>query len=52
MHDLEQMYAAYDLLNDLARSRGAVVVPGHDPDVFLRHGGDEMDENQVAVRIA
>jgi glyoxylase-like metal-dependent hydrolase (beta-lactamase superfamily II) len=52
MHDLEQMYAAYDLVHDLARSRGAVVVPGHDPDVFLRHGGDATNGNRVAVRIA
>jgi len=52
MHDLERMYAAYDVLKELARSRGAVVVPGHDPDVFVRHGGDGKDDNQVAVRIA
>jgi glyoxylase-like metal-dependent hydrolase (beta-lactamase superfamily II) len=53
MHDLEQMYAAYDLLNDLARSRDAVVVPGHDPEVFLRHGEDGTeDNNRVAARIA
>lgn len=52
MHDLEQMYAAYDLVNELARSRRAVVVPGHDPDVFVRHGGDETETNRVAVQIA
>jgi glyoxylase-like metal-dependent hydrolase (beta-lactamase superfamily II) len=52
MHDLEQMYAAYDLVHDLARSRGAVVVPGHDPEVFRRHGGDATNGNRVAVRIA
>jgi glyoxylase-like metal-dependent hydrolase (beta-lactamase superfamily II) len=52
MHDLEQMYAAYDLVHDLARSRGAVVVPGHDPEVFRRHGGDASNGNRVAVRIA
>jgi glyoxylase-like metal-dependent hydrolase (beta-lactamase superfamily II) len=52
MHDLEQMYAAYDLVHDLERSRGAVVVPGHDPEVFLRHGGGASNENRVAVRIA
>jgi glyoxylase-like metal-dependent hydrolase (beta-lactamase superfamily II) len=51
MHDLEQMYAAYDLVKDLARSRGAVVVPGHDPDVFVRHGGDGKEHDQVAVRV-
>jgi glyoxylase-like metal-dependent hydrolase (beta-lactamase superfamily II) len=46
------MYAAYDLVHDLARSRGAVVVPGHDPEVFRRHGGDATNGNRVAVRIA
>ena len=51
MHDLEQMYAAYDLVKDLARSRAAVVVPGHDPDVFVRHGGDGKEHDQVAVRV-
>jgi len=52
MHDLEQMYAAYDLIKELARSRRAVVVPGHDPDVFVRHGGDDTETNRVAVQIA
>ncbi len=32
LHDLERMYAAYDLLEELAAA-GAVVVPGHDPGV-------------------
>jgi glyoxylase-like metal-dependent hydrolase (beta-lactamase superfamily II) len=50
MHDLEQMYAAYDVVKELARSRRAVVVPGHDPDVFARHGGDP-DTNRVAVQV-
>jgi glyoxylase-like metal-dependent hydrolase (beta-lactamase superfamily II) len=52
MHDLEQMYAAYDLVKDLAESRGAVVVPGHDPDVFVRHAGDGNQHDKVAVQIA
>jgi len=52
VHDLERMYAAYDVVNDLARTSGAVVVPGHDPDVFLRHGGDDRKDSRVAVRIA
>ena len=52
MHDLEQMYAAYDVVRDLAQSHGAVIVPGHDPDVFLRLGGDGSAHNSVAVRIA
>ncbi|MGH3025197.1 MAG: N-acyl homoserine lactonase family protein, partial [Gaiellaceae bacterium] len=36
MHDLERMYLAYGVLKDFARA-GAVVVPGHDPDVVRRH---------------
>ena len=36
MHDLERMYLAYDTLKEFARA-GAVVVPGHDPDVVRRH---------------
>jgi glyoxylase-like metal-dependent hydrolase (beta-lactamase superfamily II) len=35
MHDLEAMYATYDILKRLERA-GAVVVPGHDPDVARR----------------
>ena len=35
MHDLEGMYAAYDLLKRYERE-GAVVVPGHDPEVARR----------------
>jgi glyoxylase-like metal-dependent hydrolase (beta-lactamase superfamily II) len=52
IHDLERMYAAYDVLKGLARTRGAVVVPGHDPEVFARHGGDDNAISRVAVRIA
>jgi glyoxylase-like metal-dependent hydrolase (beta-lactamase superfamily II) len=36
VHDLEGMYAAYDLLKGFARA-GAIVVPGHDPDVAARY---------------
>ena len=49
MHDLERMYAAYDLLEQLARS-GATVVPGHDPDVARRHA-PAGDSEPTAVRI-
>jgi glyoxylase-like metal-dependent hydrolase (beta-lactamase superfamily II) len=35
IHDLEQMYAGYDLLKQYGRA-GAIVVPGHDPDVARR----------------
>jgi glyoxylase-like metal-dependent hydrolase (beta-lactamase superfamily II) len=52
IHDLERMYAAYDVLKGLARTRGAVVVPGHDPEVFARHGGDDNAISRVAVRVA
>ena len=36
MHDLEQMYVAYEVLKGLALE-GAEVVPGHDPDVARRY---------------
>ena len=39
VHDLERMYAAYDLLDGLGGA-GATVVPGHDPAVARRHGAD------------
>ncbi len=48
MHDLERMYAAYDVLKELARS-GATIVAGHDPDVARRHGTGNA--GQTAVRI-
>lgn len=34
--DLDRMYRAYDLVRELAGEPGAVVVPGHDPDVMTR----------------
>jgi glyoxylase-like metal-dependent hydrolase (beta-lactamase superfamily II) len=47
--DLAEMYAAYDALNDLARD-GAVVVPGHDPDVLRRFpASDGSDRNAVRL---
>ena len=48
MHDLERMYAAFDVLKDFARS-GATVVPGHDPDVARRHGVG--DSNPTTFRV-
>jgi glyoxylase-like metal-dependent hydrolase (beta-lactamase superfamily II) len=39
MHDLERMYAAYDVLDALGGT-GATIVPGHDPDVARRHAAD------------
>lgn len=42
--NLEEMYAAYDLLQSLAAA-GAVVVPGHDPEVMRRFSpvGDGLE---------
>ena len=35
--DLEEMYRAYDLLRELAREPGTVLVPGHDPEAPLTY---------------
>jgi glyoxylase-like metal-dependent hydrolase (beta-lactamase superfamily II) len=50
MHDLEQMYAAYDVLKGLAWE-GAVVVPGHDPQVGERFPPSAEAGAVTAVRI-
>jgi glyoxylase-like metal-dependent hydrolase (beta-lactamase superfamily II) len=50
MHDLEQMYAAYDVLKGFAWA-GAVVVPGHDPDVGNRFPRSAEAGAAMAVRI-
>jgi glyoxylase-like metal-dependent hydrolase (beta-lactamase superfamily II) len=47
--DLAQMYAAYDVLRELAAA-GAVVVPGHDPDVVHRFPAVEGSDGN-AVRL-
>lgn len=52
VHDLAAMYEAYDLLRALARERGAVIVPGHDPDVMARFPRAEDPAGDLAVRIA
>lgn len=50
MADLAQMYQAYDLLKDLAASPGAIIVPGHDPDVVNRFPlVDASNPNAVKV---
>ena len=49
--DLEQMYAAYDLLRELGAS-GAVLVPGHDPQVASRFPALVSDPSALAVRVA
>jgi hypothetical protein len=46
MHDLERMYLAYETLKGFARA-GAVVVPGHDPDVVGRHGSSGHEARGV-----
>jgi glyoxylase-like metal-dependent hydrolase (beta-lactamase superfamily II) len=50
MHDLEGMYAAYDVLKEFAWG-GAEVVPGHDPDVARRYPRVEAAGAVEAVRI-
>jgi glyoxylase-like metal-dependent hydrolase (beta-lactamase superfamily II) len=50
--DLEQMYASYDRLRELCASSGAVMVPGHDPEVVERFPSAGGDADGLAVRIA
>jgi glyoxylase-like metal-dependent hydrolase (beta-lactamase superfamily II) len=50
VHDLESMYAAYDMLKDFARA-GAVVVPGHEPAVAARYPLVARTGGGEAVRI-
>jgi len=49
--DLRAMYEAYDLLRDLERD-GALVVPGHDPEVARRFPAVGGDAGARALRIA
>ncbi|HEX4034679.1 MAG TPA: N-acyl homoserine lactonase family protein [Solirubrobacteraceae bacterium] len=49
--DLEEMYAAFDLLRGLAAS-GAVLVPGHDPQVAARFPALDSGAAALAVRVA
>ena len=37
--DMRQLFASYDRLEVLRRERGALLIPGHDPDTWalLRH---------------
>lgn len=51
LHDLEQAYAALDLLRDLERS-GRPVVVGHDPAVMERFPAAEGELNGLAVCLA
>ena len=50
--DLAEMYRAYDVIRDLCRRPGAVMVPGHDPEVMRRFPRLEGPAGDVAVRIA
>lgn len=49
--DLEAMYGAYDLVKDLGAASGAVVVPGHDPEVMARFPSVGDQASGLAVRI-
>ena len=50
--DLEQMYAAYDLLRELVAAEGAVLVPGHDPAVLSRFPALDLQTDGIAARVA
>jgi glyoxylase-like metal-dependent hydrolase (beta-lactamase superfamily II) len=50
--DLEQTYAAYDLLRELIGSPGAVLIPGHDPQVLARFPALGRRADGIAVRVA
>jgi glyoxylase-like metal-dependent hydrolase (beta-lactamase superfamily II) len=50
--DLEQMYAAYDLLHELVAAPGAVLIPGHDPEVLARFPALDLRSDAAAVRVA
>jgi glyoxylase-like metal-dependent hydrolase (beta-lactamase superfamily II) len=50
--DLERMYAAYDLLQELVAAEGAVLVPGHDPAVLSRFPALDLQTDGIAVRVA
>jgi glyoxylase-like metal-dependent hydrolase (beta-lactamase superfamily II) len=52
VHDLAAMYEAYDVLRGMAGEQGAVIVPGHDPDVMARFPRLDGSAGDVAVRIA
>ncbi|HZQ63669.1 MAG TPA: N-acyl homoserine lactonase family protein [Gaiellaceae bacterium] len=49
--DLELMYGAYDLVKEIGEAPGAVIVPGHDPEVMARFPADGDQSSDLAVRI-
>ena len=49
--DLEAMYGAYDLVNRLGAAPGAIVVPGHDPEVMARFPDVGGQTSGLAVRV-
>ncbi|HEY4027224.1 MAG TPA: N-acyl homoserine lactonase family protein [Candidatus Dormibacteraeota bacterium] len=50
--DLADMYRAYDLIRELCGQPGAVMVPGHDPEVMHRFPRLDGPAGEIAVRIA
>jgi glyoxylase-like metal-dependent hydrolase (beta-lactamase superfamily II) len=49
--DLEAMYAGFDTVNELASAPGAVVVPGHDPEVMRKFAPADESAPDLAVRV-
>jgi glyoxylase-like metal-dependent hydrolase (beta-lactamase superfamily II) len=49
--DLERMYGAYDLVKELGSAPGAVIVPGHDPEVMARFPGYGDESSGLAVQV-
>jgi glyoxylase-like metal-dependent hydrolase (beta-lactamase superfamily II) len=50
--DLAEMYRAYDVIRELCRQPGAILVPGHDPEVMRRFPPVGGRAAEIAVRIA
>jgi glyoxylase-like metal-dependent hydrolase (beta-lactamase superfamily II) len=50
--DLSETYRAYDLIRELCGRPGAMMVPGHDPEVMDRFPRLEGPAADIAVRIA
>lgn len=49
--DLGQCYAAFDLIKGLAAQPGAVLVPGHDPQVMRRFAAPDREAEGLAVSL-